>query len=111
MAPTACASCAVGRGRGESGDQGVDSVAPEGLGVSGRRVPRSSYPHARPSQRRAYLGVFGRLITDCERERLRWLPDPEIEEWVGDGHFVHLVDPDRFATRLRRFIDDCTAQG
>ena len=24
-------------------------------------------------------------------------------------HFVHLVDPDRFATRLRRFIDYCTA--
>ena len=56
-----------------------------------------------------YLGVFGRPITDGERERLGWLPDAQLEEWVGDGHFVHLVDPDRFATRLRRFIDACTA--
>jgi pimeloyl-ACP methyl ester carboxylesterase len=52
-----------------------------------------------------YLAVFGRPITDGERERLGWLPDVEVEERVGEGHFVHLVDPDRFATRLRRFID------
>jgi hypothetical protein len=26
-------------------------------------------------------------------------------------HFVHLVDPDRFATRLRQFVDHCTAAG
>jgi pimeloyl-ACP methyl ester carboxylesterase len=56
-----------------------------------------------------YLAVFGRPITDGERERLGWLPDAELEEWVGEGHFVHLVDPDRFASRLRRFIDACTA--
>jgi pimeloyl-ACP methyl ester carboxylesterase len=56
-----------------------------------------------------YLGVFGRPITDGERERLGWLPDAQLEEWAGDGHFVHLVDPDRFATRLRRFVDACTA--
>ena len=50
------------------------------------------------------LGVFGRLITDDERERFERLPDVELEEWVGDGHFVHLVDPDRFASRLRKFV-------
>lgn len=53
------------------------------------------------------LAVFGRLATDGERERFRQLPDVQIEEWVGDGHFVHLVDPEHFATRLRTFIDYC----
>ena len=57
------------------------------------------------------LGVFGRPITDGERERFGWLPDVQLEEWAGDGHFVHLVDPDRFATRLRQFVDHCTARG
>jgi pimeloyl-ACP methyl ester carboxylesterase len=55
------------------------------------------------------LGVFGRPITDAERERFESLPDVQLEEWAGDGHFVHLVDPDRFVSRLRRFIDHCTA--
>ena len=57
------------------------------------------------------LGVFGRPITDSERERFASLPDGQLEEWAGDGHFVHLVDPDRFATRLRQFVDHCTAAG
>ena len=56
-----------------------------------------------------FLAVFGRPITSSERERLGWLPDVQLEEWTGDGHFVHLVDPDRFATRLRQFVDHCTA--
>ena len=55
------------------------------------------------------LGIFGRPLTDAERERLAWLPDVEVEEWTGDGHFVHLVDPDRFANRLRQFVEHCTA--
>jgi pimeloyl-ACP methyl ester carboxylesterase len=54
------------------------------------------------------LGVFGRPITDDERERFESLPDVQLEEWAGDGHFVHLVDPDRFAARLRQFVDHCT---
>jgi pimeloyl-ACP methyl ester carboxylesterase len=53
------------------------------------------------------LAVFGRQATGSERERLRRLPDVQIEEWDGDGHCVHLVDPGRFATRLRAFIDHC----
>ena len=56
-----------------------------------------------------FLAVFGRPITSGERERLGWPPDVQLEEWTGDGHFVHLVDADRFATRLRQFVDDCTA--
>ncbi len=55
------------------------------------------------------LGIFGRPITEGERERFEWLPDVQLEEWVGDGHFVHLVDPARFATRLDQFVDHCTA--
>jgi pimeloyl-ACP methyl ester carboxylesterase len=57
------------------------------------------------------LGVFGRPITDRERERFEWLPDVQLEECEGEGHFVHLVDPDRFANRLRQFVDHCTATG
>jgi len=57
------------------------------------------------------LGVFGRPITDTERERFERLPDAQLEGWAGDGHFVHLVNPDRFATRLRRFVGHCTARG
>jgi pimeloyl-ACP methyl ester carboxylesterase len=57
------------------------------------------------------LGVFGRPITEGERERFERLADAQLEEWTGDGHFVHLVDPTRFATRLREFVDHCTATG
>jgi pimeloyl-ACP methyl ester carboxylesterase len=53
------------------------------------------------------LAVFGRRATDGERERLGRLPDAQIEEWPGDGHFVHLVDPGRFATRLSAFVEHC----
>ena len=57
------------------------------------------------------LAVFGRPATDGERKRLGRLPDAQIEEWAGDGHFVHLVDPERFATRLQAFIDHCDQAG
>ena len=50
------------------------------------------------------LGVFGRPLTDGERERFGRLPDVQLEEWEGFGHFVHLVDPDRFAARIRQFV-------
>lgn len=57
------------------------------------------------------LGIFGRPITEGDRERFEWLPDVQLEEWAGDGHFVHLVDPDRFATRLHQFVEYCTDTG
>ncbi len=53
------------------------------------------------------LAVFGRPATYGERERFGHLPDVQIEEWMGDGHFVHLVDPGRFAARLRTFVEYC----
>lgn len=55
------------------------------------------------------LGVFGRAVRDRERDRFSRLPHVELEEWTGDGHFVHLVHADRFAIRLRQFVDHCTA--
>ena len=57
------------------------------------------------------LAVFGRPATDGERERLARLPDAQIEEWPGEGHFVHLVDPGRFAARLRAFVEHCDPAG
>jgi len=57
------------------------------------------------------LAVFGRPATDGERERLARLPDAQIEEWPGDGHFVHFVDPGRFAARLRTFVGHCNQAG
>jgi pimeloyl-ACP methyl ester carboxylesterase len=62
-----------------------------------------------PRLDRPCLAVFGRPVTDGERERFSRLPDVQLEEWAGDGHFVHLVDPDRFTTRLRQFVDHCVA--
>jgi pimeloyl-ACP methyl ester carboxylesterase len=53
------------------------------------------------------LAVFGRPVTEGERERLSQLPDVQIEEWAGDGHFVHLVDRERFTTRLLAFVEHC----
>jgi pimeloyl-ACP methyl ester carboxylesterase len=53
------------------------------------------------------LAVFGRPATHGERMRLGRLPNAQTEDWTGDGHFVHLVDPGRFATRLRAFVEHC----
>ena len=53
------------------------------------------------------LAVFGRRVTDGELERLGRLPDVQLEEWQGDGHFVHLVDPERFTDRLTAFVEYC----
>ncbi|MGW1867636.1 alpha/beta fold hydrolase [Streptomyces mauvecolor] len=57
------------------------------------------------------LAVFGRPATDGERERLARLQDAQIEEWAGEGHFVQLVDPGRFANRLRTFVEHCIPKG
>jgi pimeloyl-ACP methyl ester carboxylesterase len=57
------------------------------------------------------LAVFGRPATDGEGEQFGCLPDAQIEEWPGDGHFVHLVDPGRFAARLRTFVEHCDQAG
>lgn len=33
------------------------------------------------------------------------LPSATVEVWDGDGHYPHLVDPTRFAARVRAFAD------
>jgi pimeloyl-ACP methyl ester carboxylesterase len=55
-----------------------------------------------------YLALFG---IDPGDDYAAWLaeriPGSEVEYWadgdVGFGHYPHLVDPDRFVTRLREF--------
>jgi pimeloyl-ACP methyl ester carboxylesterase len=51
------------------------------------------------------LAVFGRPVTEAERHRFAQTGDCQIEEWLGKGHCVHLVELDRFAAALRRFIE------
>ena len=58
------------------------------------------------------LALFGQTLADADRERIiAQVPTVAVEEWDGDGHCLHLVEPDRFATRLRRFVDYCNARG
>jgi pimeloyl-ACP methyl ester carboxylesterase len=54
------------------------------------------------------LAVFGRELTAPEDERLARIPDATCEVWRDSGHFVHLVEPDRFAERLLAFVEHCT---
>ncbi len=52
------------------------------------------------------LSVFGHDLNAIERNYLQdHLSDLQIEEWPDRGHLVHLAEPDRFAARLRSFID------
>lgn len=58
------------------------------------------------------LLVFGQRMSREERDyTLAHLPDAQIEEWDGRGHLVHLAEADRFAARLRAFIDHCESPG
>lgn len=54
------------------------------------------------------LAVFGRTLPDTSGHGFARVRDLELEEWPGLGHFPHLVEPDRFAARLRAFIDSVT---
>jgi pimeloyl-ACP methyl ester carboxylesterase len=56
------------------------------------------------------LVVFGRTLEPGERqELLERIPRVEIAEWPGSGHCVHLVEAERFARRLRAFIEVCAS--
>jgi pimeloyl-ACP methyl ester carboxylesterase len=57
---------------------------------------------------RPVLAVFGSHTPDADRQRLEQLRDVRIEEYPGEGHFVHLVDPARTAASLREFVRHCT---
>lgn len=55
-----------------------------------------------------YLAVFGRRLAPSERDDLLdRIEHLQIEEWPDSGHCVHLVDVDRFATRLGTFTESC----
>lgn len=51
-----------------------------------------------------YLSLFG---TDPGPEYAGWLtsriPTATVEVWADHGHYPHLVDPDRFVTRVEEF--------
>ena len=53
------------------------------------------------------LAIFGDEISSSERFQLDRTLGAEVEEWIGSGHFVHLVDPDRFVSRLLAFAARC----
>jgi pimeloyl-ACP methyl ester carboxylesterase len=52
-----------------------------------------------------YLALLGQ---DAGAEYATWLtarmPTAVVETWPGDGHYLHLVEPDRFAARVREFV-------
>jgi pimeloyl-ACP methyl ester carboxylesterase len=54
------------------------------------------------------LSVFGHQLSAGDRSHLReHVSTVQIEEWPDRGHLVHLAEADRFAARLRSFIDHC----
>lgn len=54
-----------------------------------------------------HLFVFGRELLPDERDYItRHVRLFEIEEWAGDGHCVHLVEPERLADRIAVFATD-----
>jgi pimeloyl-ACP methyl ester carboxylesterase len=58
------------------------------------------------------LTVFGHVLSDHERSYLQaHVFDVVVEEWPDRGHHVHLAEADRFAARLRSFIDHCWRDG
>ena len=52
-----------------------------------------------------YLSLHG---LDLGPDYASWLtsrvPTATVELWDGDGHWLHLVEPDRFAARIREFV-------
>jgi len=52
-----------------------------------------------------FLYIFGHDLPAAERGHLG--SSAQVEVWPDRGHFVHLVEPDRFTARLRTFIDEC----
>jgi pimeloyl-ACP methyl ester carboxylesterase len=54
-----------------------------------------------------FLFVFGRELAAGDRAYLAdHVSKIELEVWPEAGHMVYLVEPERFAHRLRRFINE-----
>ncbi len=55
-----------------------------------------------------YLAIFGKRLSDQDRGHFQQhVKALEIEEWPGEGHMVHLMDPGRFAARVATFAAAC----
>ena len=53
------------------------------------------------------LSIHGsRPAADYEGWLKELAPQAQVEVWNGSGHMLHLVDPARFAERIRRFAAD-----
>lgn len=52
-----------------------------------------------------YLAIYGQSISVEEQRLAGLIPDVEVEEWDGLGHFVMLADPRRTADRIAAFVD------
>jgi len=58
-----------------------------------------------PAVRARYLAIHGSDPGEPYRAWLNTvLPNATLEVWAGDAHYPHLVEPERFATRVREFI-------
>lgn len=58
------------------------------------------------------LALFGAALSPEQRAYMTaFAPTVEVEEWPGHGHMLFLVDPDRFADRLRAFVASATPVG
>lgn len=50
-----------------------------------------------------YLTILGEEIDGYEGWLKALIPTATVETWPGDGHFPHLIEPERFLQRLRAF--------
>jgi pimeloyl-ACP methyl ester carboxylesterase len=50
------------------------------------------------------LSLHGSPPPDYEDWLLRLVPGARVEVWDGSGHMLHLVDPERFAARVRPLL-------
>jgi pimeloyl-ACP methyl ester carboxylesterase len=58
-----------------------------------------------PSVQAPYLAVHGNEPGEQYRTWLQTVvPGATLEVWPGDAHYPHLVEPERFAARVRTFI-------
>lgn len=57
------------------------------------------------------LSIHGSSPPDGYEAWLKALvPQAQVEVWNGSGHMLHLVDPVRFAERIRRFVADAAGR-
>ncbi len=61
--------------------------------------------HLGPAITAPYLALHGLPLAPGYVDWLHGvIPGAVVEEWPGDGHYLHLVSPDRFVARLRTFF-------